>query len=180
MNAMKPMQLRTIQAGDGALLREVTLRSVEDAPYAFGGVGTLERERQRPGSEWDDLAAECGGDVEAWRDRCVGYLIGDGDFVCAKALAYLSRDGGVAFMSGVWVDPRHRRRGLGRWLVREACDWARSKAATQLMLWVDETNPGAAAFYEALGFRATGESRPVERGSVDLERSFTLALAARA
>jgi hypothetical protein len=42
------MHLRTIKAGDGAILKAVTIRSVEEAPYAFGGVGTVEEERQRP------------------------------------------------------------------------------------------------------------------------------------
>src|SRR4051794_38994129 len=156
------MRLRTIRSDDGPLLKEITLRSVEEAPHAFGGIGTLDEERRRPDSQWDDLAAECAGEVEAWRDRCVGYFITDDQAICAKALAYLSsKVPGLAHMSGVWVDPHWRRQGLGRWLVTSACDWAGSKGAQRLQLWVDDTNPGAIEFYLSLGFRATGERRPV-------------------
>jgi hypothetical protein len=34
-------ELRAIAAGDGGVLREVTIRSVEDSPEAFGGRETL-------------------------------------------------------------------------------------------------------------------------------------------
>ena len=163
------MLLRTIEIGDGPLLKELTLRSVEEAPYAFGGAGTLEEERQAPDAKWDDLAAECGGAVDAWRDRCVGYVMLDGETACAKALGWLSsKTPGLAFMSGVWVDPRYRRQGLGRQMVEATCRWALDKAATRLRLWVDDTNPGGARFYEALGFVATGERRPSgERSTVE-------------
>ncbi len=190
-----PMQLRTVKAGDGPLLKELTLRSVEEAPYAFGGPETLEEERKRPDAQWDELAAECAGDVEAWRDRCVGYFILNGETACAKALGYLSfKVPGLAKMSGVWVDPRHRRKGLGQKLVRETCRWAAStganrlllwvddtlarplglapEGANRLLLWVDDTNPGAARFYQALGFNPTGESRPVSPGSPLLESGY--------
>jgi ribosomal protein S18 acetylase RimI-like enzyme len=171
------VQLRTIKAGDGPLLKEITLRSVEEAPYAFGGVGTLDEERRRPDSQWDDLAAECGGDVEAWRDRCIGYFIMDGDSVCGKALGYLSgKTPRLAHMSGVWIDPRYRRRRLGRWLVMATCDWASSKGARRLQLWVDDTNPAGVAFYASLGFRATGDRRRINPNAVEEESSFELAL----
>jgi ribosomal protein S18 acetylase RimI-like enzyme len=171
------MHLRAVKAGDGSLLKAITLRSVEEAPYAFGGLETLHQERERPDAQWDELAAECGGDVKAWRDRCVGYLIMDSDKACAKALGYLSANvPGLAHMSGVWVDPQYRRQGLGRWLVHQACDWAASKGATRLLLWVDDTNPGAVGFYCSLGFRPTGESRPVSPTSSDRERSLAIAL----
>ena len=79
------MQLRFITADDGLLLKEATLRSVEDAPYAFGGIETLAEERGLPDSHWQQFAAECAGQVAAWRDRCVGYFIEDGNAICAKA-----------------------------------------------------------------------------------------------
>src|SRR5260221_13177264 len=127
------MQLRAIKADDGPLLKEATLRSVEDAPYAFGGMGTLAEERLRPDSQWHQFAAEFAGEVAAWRDRCVGYFIEDGDRVCAKAICYLcDRTPRRAYLSGVWVDSRHRRQGLGRWMVREACRWAVAKRADHL------------------------------------------------
>jgi ribosomal protein S18 acetylase RimI-like enzyme len=173
------MELRSIGVGDGPLLKSITLRSVEDAPYAFGGDGTLEDERRRPDAEWDDLAAECGGAVDAWRDRCVGYVIADGDVVCAKALAFLSgKEPALAHMSGVWVEPKYRRRGLGRRLVTNACEWAASSGAARLQLWVDDTNPAGGEFYRSMGFRATGGRRPASPSTPNGETAYELVLRA--
>jgi ribosomal protein S18 acetylase RimI-like enzyme len=156
------MHIRTVNSCDGPLLKQMTLSSVEDSPYAFGGPETLSEEQLRPDTEWSDLAAECAGEVEAWRDRCVGYFAMDGETACGKALAFLSsKTPSHAHMSAVWVDPRFRRLGLGRMLVQEASRWAISKGADRLRLWVDDRNPQAAAFYRALGFVPTGKSRPV-------------------
>jgi hypothetical protein len=75
------------------LLKALTLRSVEEAPYAFGGTETIDVERQRPDAEWDAIAAECGGDVDAWRDREPD-VIGPGKRVrtpLARPLAHFHR-----------------------------------------------------------------------------------------
>ena len=56
--------------------------------------------------------------------------------------------------------------------------WAAAHGADHLKLWVDDTNPGAAEFYQALGFRPTGENRPLSPGSSDWESSFERPLAA--
>ncbi|MDB5325727.1 MAG: GCN5-related N-acetyltransferase [Phycisphaerales bacterium] len=173
------MHIRTIKTGDGPLLKELTLRSVAEAPYAFGGLDTLAEEQERPDQHWDGFAAECAGDVEEWRDRCVGYVAFDGEVACAKAIGFLSaKDPTLAQMSGVWIDPRFRRQGLGRRLVGETCEWAVSKGANRLLLWVDDANPDAARFYEALGFKATGKTRPVGEGSPLLESAYKRPLSA--
>ena len=174
-----PYELRTIKAGDGAILKSVTLRSVEDAPYAFGGAETLEEERERPDAQWEELAAECGGEVEAWRDRCVGaYFFMEGGCGGREGRSRFSpaRWRGQAHMTGVWVDPRYRRRGLGRQMVEEARVWAASKGAGKIMLWVDDTNPEGARFYESLGFLRTGENRPISTTSSDRKSAFVLEL----
>jgi ribosomal protein S18 acetylase RimI-like enzyme len=48
--------------------------------------------------------------------------------------------------------PRHRRKGLARALIHEFCSAYRG----DVFLEVRETNLGAVAFYETLGFRSTG------------------------
>jgi ribosomal-protein-alanine N-acetyltransferase len=51
------------------------------------------------------------------------------------------------------VDPRHRRKGIGSQLVREVV-----RNSTGEFIWVEvrESNAGAQAFYEKLGFRKQG------------------------
>jgi GNAT superfamily N-acetyltransferase len=150
---------------------------VAEAPYAFGGTETLAEERARPDEHWQTFAAEHAGDVPEWRDRCVGYLAFDNAAACGKALCFLSpKTPGLAFVAGVWIDPRFRRQGVGRQMMERAIAWARAHEARRLKLWVDRTNPLGGAFYESLGFKRTGQSRTVSENSKNLEDGFELSL----
>jgi hypothetical protein len=50
-------------------------------------------------------------------------------------------------------------------LVCQASQWAISKGADRMRLWVDDRNPHEVAFYRALGFVPTRKSRPVSPAS---------------
>ena len=151
------MEIRPFRADEGLLIKQVRLRSLADAPYAFG-LGTLEEEAVLPDSHWQQLAAQVGGQIPQRRDRCVSWVVLDGDKACGAATCYLCpRVRGHAYLSAAWIDPSYRRRGLGRELVDTAIAWAAAHGADQLRLWVDDTNPAAADFYGALGFAPTGE-----------------------
>jgi diamine N-acetyltransferase len=50
------------------------------------------------------------------------------------------------------VDPFHRRRGIGRALLRAAEDWTTQRGIADLQLFVWEFNDAAARFYESDGF----------------------------
>lgn len=61
-------------------------------------------------------------------------------------------------LMGVWTDPRHRRRGLSRELLREVCGhlFRRGKTVT---LFVNDFNQPAIGLYESLGFQRIGMNR---------------------
>jgi GNAT superfamily N-acetyltransferase len=63
------------------------------------------------------------------------------------------------------VDPAWRARGIGGRLVDRVLGWARSWGAGAVILAVTETNAGAAAFYERLGFVDTGDRHRLREGS---------------
>lgn len=63
--------------------------------------------------------------------------------------------GASAWLHDVYVDPRHRGRGVGRQLVDAAIEAARRLGSTSLMLGVSPSNTLARQFYERLGMRAT-------------------------
>lgn len=165
--------LRTVRADDGPLLRELTISSVEDSPHAFGGAETLAEEQARTDAQWSEFAAECAGEVEAWRERCVAYFVEQDGVACGKAIVFLSKRAPIyAQVNGAWIDPRYRGRGLGRQMIDAAQAWALARGADRIRLWVDDRNPAGAAFYRAIGFVPTGLTRPVSPQSADLESGF--------
>ena len=170
------MKTRALRADEGMLIRRVRLRSLADAPHAFGAE-SFEAESALPDEYWHELAARVGGQDPQWRDRCVSFVVPDGDGdgadACGTATCYLCPHvTGHAYVTSAWIAPGHRRRGLGRSLVDAAGAWALERGASRLRLWVDDTNPAAADFYVALGFVETGESRPVSPGSSESQRLF--------
>lgn len=53
------------------------------------------------------------------------------------------------------VEDSMRRRGIARWLLREAEKWSKEHGAGEVMLNVYDFNDGARHFYEQTGFLAT-------------------------
>ena len=132
----------------GLLYKDLRLRALKDAPYAFGGIQTFDEESLLPDSYWHAMAAEVDGRVEEWRDRCVTYVIMDGLEAFGGGSCYLCPCvARRAYFSAAWIDPRYRRQGYGRKLMDMAITWAATHGADHLKLWVDDTNPGAVAFY---------------------------------
>jgi GNAT superfamily N-acetyltransferase len=64
-----------------------------------------------------------------------------------------------AHLEQLSVDPAHGRKGIGRALVRAACDWARARGHDELTLATYRDIPWNGPFYASEGF--------VERGPVD-------------
>ncbi len=92
-----------------------------------------------------------GGRTETWiaedaAGAFVGYLLlGEGGgFLTPEA---------QGFIFDVWVAPEHRGKGIGKYLVSWAADWARSKGYRKIKLEVADSNPRARHIYEELGFR---------------------------
>src|SRR5436190_1618677 len=61
-------------------------------------------------------------------------------------------------LMGVWTDPRYRRRGLGRALLREVCGHL-ARRGRSVTLFVNDFNRPAIALYESLGFKRIGVNR---------------------
>jgi ribosomal protein S18 acetylase RimI-like enzyme len=94
-------------------------------------------------------------------DRARGYLAWDGDNACGIAAGFLDADApSRAHLISMWVAPTHRKRGVGRMLIEAIADWARGCRAVELYLDVTSNNGAARAFYERLGFIATGKTKP--------------------
>jgi ribosomal protein S18 acetylase RimI-like enzyme len=75
-------------------------------------------------------------------------------FLAGRVRALPAYFGGaqVGFISDVYVDPAHRRTGLGRQLVSTATEWFQSLGITRLELQVIVNNPAARKLYKDLGW----------------------------
>jgi GNAT superfamily N-acetyltransferase len=83
------------------------------------------------------------------------------DWVGVAVGRWHDREGGVAQLSGLWVDPALRSRGLGARLLDEVDSWAAVNGARLLRLGIIVDGPDVEGFYTRLGFARTGETRPL-------------------
>lgn len=152
------MEIRRLGQGDGDQLRDVRLRALADAPYAFSS--SLERESGLTGAFWDERVAES----ELGQDGVVFVAVDDGRSLGMAGGFFVDAGREVAMMWGMWVDPQARRGGFGRALVEAVAAWAREAGAHRLRLAVTdcEASRPAAALYRELDFVDTGEREPLE------------------
>ncbi len=136
-----------------AVFKDVRLRALQEAPYAFGS--TYAREVQFDDAEWARR-------VERWNgERGVGFLAMDGATVCGIAGSLLDENNPTrAQLVSMWTAPTHRQLGIGRLLVNAVLDWARTRNLHALLLMVTSNNDPAIRFYERLGFTKTGRTEP--------------------
>jgi len=146
--------LQVLASDDWPLWRELRLRALAEAPYAFG-------------SRLDDWETA---DEERWRERL--------DLADSRNL--IARMGGapVGMATGVvvdgvyelismWVAPEARGVGVGDALVAGVCEWARERGAREVRLDVVQTNAHAIALYVRHGFVDVAPSHDVgERAMV--------------
>jgi GNAT superfamily N-acetyltransferase len=132
-----------------AAVREVRLRALQDAPYAFAST----------------FGAEVAQSDEEWRARVESGTW----FVALRGRRYV----GVvaAFEDGVhgldrhlismWVEPAERGTSTSTALVEAVVAWARDDGARAVRLWVADGNTRARRLYERLGFVGTGHRQPL-------------------
>ena len=157
MGATPDIRIRRIGPNDGLTLRDLRLRSIADAPNAFGQ--PLAEARDRPGSEWHRSARQSAhGDNRTWliaetADGSVGLVQGR------------KRRPSTLLLFSMWVDPSVRRLGIGRTLIEALEEWGRGWDASETILWVYGGNAAAIRFYRDLGFEAVKDGQDAESGA---------------
>ena len=141
---MTPATIRPLQDTDRAAwlgLRQA-LWMGSDATTLAAEAGTLLSEPQRFGALFYHVLLALDG------ERAVG-------FVEVSLRDDVDGFGGrvVGYVEGVYVEPRHQRRGLGRALLDAATQWTRERGAPELTSDVLPDNPESLAFHERSGFR---------------------------
>lgn len=148
------MEVRRVATGEGERIRDLRLRALQDAPYAFSS--SLEREQDRSAEDWEGLAAGAVIFVAVENDEWLG-MVG----------AYVPDH--LPEAVGIWVDPAARGQGLGRLLMNAAIEWAQDRGATRVDLSVTDRANEARLLYERLGFTPTGEREPLATDPTRIE-----------
>jgi GNAT superfamily N-acetyltransferase len=150
------VDIRTPRPDEWRAVRALRLRALGDAPDAFGS--TLARETAEPEAAWRAFWLE--------RPGTLALIAEDEGRLVGMAFGWPSRDDvDIAGLYGMWVDPVARRHGVGAALAEAVVTWARTSGSHAVELGVTVSNPGAVAFYAALGFVDTGERYPLREGS---------------
>jgi ribosomal protein S18 acetylase RimI-like enzyme len=140
------IKVRRIGVEDWPLWRNLRLRALEEAPYAFSsrladwqGQGDTE-------ARWRGRVSDVPLNVVAeWQETAAGMASGTAP----------NPDGSVELIS-MWVAPFARGRGVSDALVDAVIEWAREQQASRVALGVLEGNERAAAFYRRHGFITVG------------------------
>jgi GNAT superfamily N-acetyltransferase len=148
-------EIRTLQAHEVDLHRELSLRAVRDSPTSFGET-LLELEAQPP-SYWEELT--CSVTVPGPH---IMLLAHSGDVVhgCVYGLRDRNRRDGSR-VGGMWVEPAFRGRGIGHALVQAVIAWSREQGRARIGLWAPAHNNAAITLYTKAGFRENGRRRPL-------------------
>ena len=147
------IEVRGVRPDEWRRLRDVRLRSLADAPDAFGQ--TLAQAHAEPDASW-----------RRWIERGWGRgpqatLVADDGTPALRGIVVgvLEDDQpGVAHLYAMWVDPSARRSGIGTRLIDGVISWARARGASSLRLGVAANNDTAVAMYRSRGFRPVADS----------------------
>ena len=135
-------EIRPTTADDWQSLKDVRMRALADAPYAFSE--TLDQAVTFPESMWRSRAS--GRDsvcALAWNgDQPVGMAVGLPDEDQAER----------AYLVSMWVAPSERGGSTGPALVEAVVQWCRNRGIQVLVAGVTSRNHRALAFYRKLGF----------------------------
>ncbi len=143
---------------------QVRLIALLDAPYAFAS--TYTDSIQRPAEEWARRAADAaaGGREAVFLAHAPDGVVGmAGGFTPAGTPR-------TRTLWGVWVEPALRGQGLGRRLVESVVEWAIGSGASEVELWVAESNSPARHLYEVTGFDDSGDTQPMPSDPTVIER----------
>lgn len=146
-----PAHVRRASSEDWRGLRTIRLESLSDTPEAYGStyeasVTWTDERWRKAAAQWTYFLAE--------RDELVVGMVSGG---------LNDQHPGTHWLYGMYVTPSERGTMTAARLVDAVGEWARDRGASQLFLHVTGSVARARAFYEKVGFVATGEVLTMDR-----------------
>jgi GNAT superfamily N-acetyltransferase len=151
MTSESTLLIRQCGAKDWGELRAIRLEALSDTPEAYGS--TYEESVRWSDAQWKNSA----------KTRLYYFAERDGRVVGMVSGGFNDAYPGTRWLYGMYVTPSERGTGTAELLVRSIAGWAKSHGVNEIYLHVGSSVPRARAFYEKVGFRATGESFQMDR-----------------
>ena len=164
--------IRNFTQDEWPAYRAIRLRSLEDAPDAFGS--THAAEAALPPEHW---AARITRSVTAGIDHALVAEM-DGRMVGLAWAKVDADDPALVNLFQMWVAPEARGHGVAAGLLGEAVRWAQARGALAMQLGVNCANAAALGLYERAGFVDTGVREPLQAGTDLMEQRMRLSFAA--
>jgi ribosomal protein S18 acetylase RimI-like enzyme len=142
------------------LHREIRLRALSEASQFLGE--SFAFAAAQPPHYWKELTT-------SFTDGKSGVMIlaMDGSHPVGSIYGRISTRGNqTGHISGLWVDPTVRGKGVGRELVQSILDWSIEMGLEYLDLWVPEHSDPANRLYSKSGFRRTGKVLQLPTSSI--------------
>jgi RimJ/RimL family protein N-acetyltransferase len=143
--------IRRIQIGESDLFRQIRLRALEEAPYAFSSTyaSTLQRSEESWHGQADSTAQGS--------DRATFIAFSDDEPIGIAALYRLEDQAEVGALLQVWVTPEHRGTGVAWELMDAIFEWAGENNFCTILSRVRDGNTRAYQFYIKYGFSISDE-----------------------
>ena len=146
------IEIKPMQAGQWQLHKSVRCAALANAPNAFSS--TLDDVLKRSDAEWQQLTRQY-----ASHPNSHTYFAFENYIACGISACVINGENVELF--SVWVDPKHRRKGVGRALVEYGRKWSLSKGAIRIKVGIYQDNQNAVVFYRSMGFVDSGQVDPV-------------------
>jgi len=166
---MSVVTLRRLMPQDADLLRTIRLRSLQDAPRAFGS--SYDRELSFTPENWRSRLRS---------DSTPTFVDEDADGNIAGLATGIpdADESSLAHLVAMWVAPEARGTGAGDRLVAGIVGWARCEGFSAVRLRVTEGNLPAERLYDRHGFHRTGTTFYRNRdGLTEIELELPLSAA---
>lgn len=162
--------IRTMTPDDCSLYRSLRLKSLADAPDAFGS--TLAAEQAYPEQHWRSRL-----ELAAVSDKDLPLLAFAADV--PVGLAWAKCDAAapdVINLYQMWVDPGQRGQGIALAVLDSVVLWAKQRGASVIQLGVANGQEAAVRLYLKAGFTPSGLAEPLREGSPLLSQPMQLML----
>jgi len=143
--------IRRIQVEEIELYKQIRLRSLQEAPYAFSS--TYESALRRSAESWREQVARSAHGT----DRATFMAFSDDVPIGIAALYRLEDQADVGEVLQVWVRPEYRGKNVARELMDTIFQWARENEFRRVIAGVTDGNARAKMFYANYGFSVREE-----------------------